>query len=94
MACNTNSLSAKIVINVCDARKLGHITNFEIELCSGKICAIFVPGEFSLFNFSSRGDIRIPWENIKKIGEDAILVELPPRGGDCAVPQKKWRPFR
>ena len=39
MACNTNSLSNKIVISVCDGRKLGHICNYEVDLCNGCIAA-------------------------------------------------------
>lgn len=92
MACNTNSLSCKVVINICDAKKLGHICNYEIDLCSGRICAIFVPGDNGFLGLSRRGDIRIPWDKIKKIGEDAILVELPQRPVDCqSTPAKKRR---
>lgn len=93
MACNTNSLSGKIVINVCDARRLGHITNFEVDLCEGRITAIFVPGDFGFFCFSKGSDIRIPWENIRKIGEDAILVELTHRPGECRPTHQKKKKF-
>lgn len=93
MACNTNSLSTKTVINVCDAKKLGHISNYELDLCDGRITAVFVPGECGLFGFSRSGEIRIPWECIKKIGEDAILVEVTPRPADCQSPIQKKRRF-
>lgn len=92
MACNTNSLSAKLVINICDARRLGHICNYEIDLCEGRIVAVFVPGDCGFFGFARGHEIRIPWERIKKIGEDAILVELPAVTGECrqTPPKKKW----
>ena len=93
MACNTNSLSRKIVISVCDARKLGHICNYEVDLCEGRITAVFVPGESSAFGFRRSADIRIPWEKIKKIGEDAILVEVPLFVPECAPPKEKRRWF-
>ncbi|MBQ2729540.1 MAG: YlmC/YmxH family sporulation protein [Clostridia bacterium] len=93
MACNTNSLSGKIVINICDARKLGHICNYELDLCDGRITAVFVPGDGGFLGFGRSGDIRIPWDCIKKIGEDAILVELALRPADCASPPKKRRFF-
>ena len=92
MACNTNSLSRKLVISVCDARKLGHICNYEVDLCDGRITAVFVPGDTGFWGISKGRDIRIPWENIKKIGEDAILAEVPPLT-DCRQPPKdkhKW----
>lgn len=93
MACNTNALSGKTVINVCDARKLGHIVNYEIDLCEGRITAVFVPGECGFFGFGKSADIRIPWDKIRKIGEDAILVELPPRPVECAAPPPKKHRF-
>ncbi|MBE6714439.1 MAG: YlmC/YmxH family sporulation protein [Ruminococcaceae bacterium] len=92
MACNTNSLSSKLVINVCDARRLGHICNYEIDLCEGRITAVFVPGEGGFWGLSRNSEIRIPWDKIRKIGEDAILVELPVMPGECKNPpqKKKW----
>ena len=92
MACNTNSLSCKVVINVCDATRLGHITNFEIDLCDGRITAIFSPGDGFLSGFTRKNDIRIPWDKIRKIGEDAILVELPARACEpsCDTKKRRW----
>lgn len=93
MACNTNSLSRKIVISVCDARKLGHICNYEVDLCDGKITAIFVPIDTGFFGLGKTQEMRIPWDKIKKIGEDAILVEAPPPVSDCHQPprqKRKW----
>ena len=94
MACNTNSLSNKIVISVCDGRKLGHICNYEVDLGCGRITAVFVPGECTRL-LGKAPELRIPWEKIQKIGEDAILVDVPagmPEPG-CNCPQppkKKW----
>ena len=43
----------------------------------GTITSIIVPGNSKLFNmFSSDKDIVIPWQNIKCIGDDVILVEI------------------
>ncbi len=94
MACNTNSPSNKIVISVCDGRKLGHICNYEIDLCNGCITAIFVPGEGGHFGFGRSNDLRIPWDKIQKIGDDAILVDVPPHMPECNCPppppKRKW----
>lgn len=89
MACNTNSLSSKIVISVCDGRKLGHICNYELDLTCGTVTAVFVPGDTGLFSFGKGSEIRIPWDKIKKIGEDAILAEVPPRISECSQAKKK-----
>ena len=93
MACNTNSLSMKVVINVCDATRLGHVTNYEIDLCDGRITAIFIPGDGFLSGLTRRNDIRIPWDKIKKIGEDALLVELPARACEPSYDNRKRKWF-
>jgi YlmC/YmxH family sporulation protein len=66
------------VINICDARRLGCVLDVDIDYCTGAVNAIVVPGcgrnFFSCFKPGT--DIVIPWENIKKIGEEIILVEI------------------
>lgn len=89
MSCNTNSLSAKEVISICDGKRLGHICNYEIDLTCGTVTAVFVPGDRSIFSFGRQSDIRIPWDKIKKIGEDAILADVPAFVPDCCTPRKK-----
>ena len=43
----------------------------------GLITSIIVPGSSKFLNmFSSGNDIVIPWEKIKCIGDDVILVEI------------------
>lgn len=69
----------KEVINICDAKKLGCVCDVDIDYCTGTVNAIVVPGFSSNFFscFNGRGtDIVIPWENIVRIGEEVILVEL------------------
>jgi len=73
--CSTCELKDKEVINLCDGRRLGYISDFEIELCTGRITAIYVPEDGGYFGFKRGEKIVIPWENIQTIGEDAILVE-------------------
>lgn len=80
--CTTDILSSKTVISVCDGRRLGYICNYEIDICDGRICAIFVPGE-STHLFSRTPELRIPFSKITKIGEDAILVDVAPGAGNC-----------
>ncbi len=79
MSCTTNDLSDKIVISVIDGRKLGYIDNYEVDPCCGKITAVFVPENCGKFSFGKGDEIKICWEKIQRIGEDAILVEAPPR---------------
>lgn len=68
----------KEVVNINDGRRLGYVQDVCADLDSGKITSIIVPGgNNKLLNiFSSNNDIVIPWENIKCIGDDLILVEI------------------
>ena len=55
----------------------GFVQDVTADLQTGTITSIMVPGNAKLFNiFSSGNDIVIPWEKIKCIGEDIILVEI------------------
>ena len=67
----------KEVINICDGRKLGYVQDVCAYLKTGSITSIIVPGNSKLINlFAGNNDIVIPWQNIKCIGEDIILVEI------------------
>lgn len=70
-------LRQKEVININDAKRLGFVTDVEVSLTEGVIEAIIVPGKARIFNFRSGGDTVINWENIKVIGDEVILVDLP-----------------
>ncbi len=78
MACTTFSdLRRKEIINICDGARLGLISDLEIEECDGKITAIIAPGPCKLFGIlRSSEELVIPYCNIKKIGDDVILVEI------------------
>jgi len=67
----------KEVINIKDGRRLGVIIDMEFNLREGRITAIVVPGPNRLLGFlKGEQDLVIPWECIKKIGDDVILVEV------------------
>ncbi len=68
----------KEVINIKDGRRLGCVQDVCADLQTGIITSIIVPGgNNKLLNiFSSNNDIVIPWQNIKCISDDLILVEI------------------
>ena len=72
-----NLLREKEVIDVLSGKRIGFVSDFLIEPCAGQITAIVLPGTSSFFSFGKREDTVIPWEHIVKIGEDAILVNVP-----------------
>lgn len=73
-----SELCKKEVINIRDCKRLGKVTDFEFDECSGCIHKLIVPGNSNkLFNFlQCEQDIVIPYRNIKQIGPDIILVDI------------------
>ena len=70
----------KEVINVSDGRRLGFVSDVEVSLEEGKIEAIVIPGSCRLFGLIGKdNEFIIPWEKIKKVGEDIILVDVDDR---------------
>ena len=77
-----SDLRTREIINVVDGTRLGVIKDINIDLEKGKITSLIIPGDNKFFGFFARNDdIIIPWEKIKKIGLDVILVELNLYGG-------------
>ena len=68
----------KEVINISDGRRLGFVQDVCADLDTGRITSIIVPGGTNILMslFSNSNDIIIPWERIKCIGDDLILVEI------------------
>jgi len=78
MQCRMVELRYKEVINICDGCRLGYVGDVEICLPEGNVTAIIVPGPCRFFGLFGRGeDFYIPWDCIKQIGDDIILVDKP-----------------
>ncbi len=67
----------KEVININDGKRMGFVQDVCADLETGSITSIIVPGGNKILSmFTSGNDIVIPWQNIKCIGDDVILVEI------------------
>ncbi len=67
----------KEVVNITNGKRLGYVQDVCADLETGMITSIIVPGSNKLLNMFNQGnDIIIPWQNIKCIGDDLILVEI------------------
>lgn len=76
MTVKFSDLRAKEVINIGDGERLGFVSDVTIDTVSGKISSISVPGAYRLLGLIGREEDKvIPWESIKKIGDDLIIVE-------------------
>ena len=83
-----SQLRCKEVICLSDGRRLGYVSDVEIEVPEGIIKAIIVPGPYRFFGlFGRKDDFVIPWCGIKRIGPDIILVDIQP--SDCCKPRFK-----
>jgi len=67
----------KEIINALDGSRLGYICDIEINWDNGTIDSIIVPGTNKVMGiFGKNSEYVIPWERIRKVGEDIILVEI------------------
>ncbi|UOF89167.1 YlmC/YmxH family sporulation protein [Fodinisporobacter ferrooxydans] len=72
-----SELQTKDVVSVGDGRKLGTVGDLDIDLETGMIRAIIVPGPTRFFGFLANGeDFVIPWHQIVRIGQDVVLVDM------------------
>ncbi|KAB3531329.1 YlmC/YmxH family sporulation protein [Alkaliphilus serpentinus] len=72
-------IGGKEIVNLCDGSRLGVIGDSDmlIDEKTGRIIALLIPDEKSFFSFLSSGTLmEIPWESIKKIGNDMIIIEV------------------
>ena len=70
-------LKSKEVINVVDGKKLGNIVDMVFCTQTGRVLGLIVPAYnkgFSLFKIGE--DLFIPYQNVCRIGDDVILVQL------------------
>ena len=78
MQCRMVELRCKEVINICDGCRLGYVGDVEVVIPEGTVSALIVPGPYRFFGLFGRGEeFYIPWECIKQIGDDIILIDKP-----------------
>ena len=71
-------LRRKEVINICDGCRLGYAADVDIRVPEGQVVAIVVYGPCRFFGLFGRGEeYYIPWDCIKQIGDDIILITKP-----------------
>ena len=89
MSCKFTDLQCKEVICLSNGQRLGFVTDVEVELPKGNVVAIVVPGPCRFLGvFGRRDDFVIPWECIRRIGPDIILVDIKPN--ECLFPRHKF----
>jgi len=88
MSVRFTDLQCKEVICINDGRRLGFIQDVQIAVPEGNILAIQVPGPCRFFGIVGRHeDYLIPWQCIRRIGPEIVLVDIKPE--ECRVPKVK-----
>ena len=84
-------LQCKEVVNITDGCRLGYVSDVEMDILTGKVVAIVVPGKCRFFGLFGRADdYVIPWQCIRRFGEDIILVEVIPDRVCKPRPKRGW----
>lgn len=72
-----SDLGLRDIVNLVDGAKLGSVKDVHIDLETGKVLSLVLSAERKYFGLmSAGGDVVVPWEKIKKIGVDTVLVEV------------------
>ncbi len=64
------------VIDVSEGTRLGFVKDVEISLRDGRITAIMIENQSARRIFSKADDLLIPMEQVVKLGEDFIFIDL------------------
>lgn len=83
-----SELRTKEVIDVQDGKRLGRVMDLEFCPTDSRITALVVPADTSFLQ-TLRGEkcgLVIPWENIRRIGDDVILVSTANLHQNCPPP--------
>ncbi len=70
-------LKCKEVVNVSDGFRYGYVGDVIVDTCTAMVKFIIVPAEYKYLGlFGCESEYIIPWENIVKIGDDIIIVDV------------------
>ena len=86
MSIKFTDLQCKEVICVSSGQRLGFVSDIRVEIPGGNICALVVPCPCRPLSVTGRReDYIIPWDAIRKIGPDIVLVDIRPE--TCRAPR-------
>ncbi len=71
-----SDLQNKVIVNMLDGKNIGNIIDVRIDEEKGSIVSLIIEPNKNIFSLRKGVDTEINWNNITKIGEDVILVQL------------------
>lgn len=96
MGCTTCDLREKDVVNICSGQRLGCVCELELDTECGRVTALIVSADSILSSVFGKGRVCVPWDKIRRIGRDTILVEMPslPSGCDASCEESLFSRLR
>lgn len=90
MICRIDEMKDKQVVCVSDGCVLGYVSDIELDTEKGVLTSIVIYGRLRFFGLLGReDDIVIPFEDIKVIGEETVLVSAQPNPTLSELKSKK-----
>ena len=71
-----SDLQSKDIVNINDGKKIGNIIDIDINKDGLSSGIIVEKSKFIISRFSSSGEVVVKWDQIERIGEDVILVNI------------------
>lgn len=71
-----SDLQNKDIVNVNNGSKIGVIIDVVINESNGEMVALIVQKSKFINIFNSNNEFEVKWNQIKKIGDDVILVNM------------------
>ena len=90
MICRIDEMKDKQVVCVNDGCVLGYVSDIELDTEKGVLTSVVIYGRLRFFGLLGRDeDIVIPFEDIKVIGEETVLVSTQCGDGIAGVRGRK-----
>ncbi len=68
------------VVNIYDGKRLGFVSDVDVNFKTGRLEAIIIAGAGKLLGyFGKESELIIPYEKIRKVGDDVIIVDIEER---------------
>ena len=71
-----SELQRKDIININNGKKIGKIIDVEIDNKTGNLICLIIEKKIFKNVFNTENDVQIHFNQIKKMGEDVILVDI------------------
>jgi len=71
-----SELQNKDIINITNGKKIGNIIDISVNYDGSMKSLVVEKYKFLLSHFTTNKEIEIKWDQIKKIGDDVILVSI------------------